>query len=93
MPIFFFIMEDHRLKGNRLIFAQADDLNQKNDIDSPFDDSTDSDFPTNPMELMNVIRNIEAMNDRTPPTDAIDEALKAFERESYSDSSLDEDIR
>ena len=45
------------------------------------------------MELMNVIRNIEAMNDRTPPTDAIDEALKAFEREGYEDASVDEDIR
>lgn len=34
---------------------------------------------TNPMDLMNRLRRANAMNDATPPGDAIDAALKAFE--------------
>jgi len=34
---------------------------------------------TNPMDLMNRLRRANAMNDATPPSDAIDEALKALE--------------
>jgi hypothetical protein len=34
---------------------------------------------TNPMELMNRLRRANAMNDATPPADAIDAALKALD--------------
>ena len=34
---------------------------------------------TNPMELMNRLRRANAMNDATPPADAVDAALKALE--------------
>jgi hypothetical protein len=34
---------------------------------------------TNPMDLMNRLRRANAMNDATPPADAIDAALKALE--------------
>ncbi len=34
---------------------------------------------TNPMELMNRLRRANAMNDATPPSDAIDAALKDLE--------------
>ena len=34
---------------------------------------------TNPMDLMNRLRRANAMNDATPPSDAIDAALKALE--------------
>jgi len=34
---------------------------------------------TNPMELMNRLRRANAMNDATPPADAIDAALRALE--------------
>ncbi len=34
---------------------------------------------TNPMELMNRLRAITAMDDATSPSDAIDEALRSFE--------------
>ena len=33
----------------------------------------------NPMDLMNRLRRANAMNDATPPSDAIDAALKALE--------------
>ena len=34
---------------------------------------------TNPIDLMNRLRRANAMNDATPPADAIDAALKALE--------------
>ena len=42
---------------------------------------------------MNVLRSLESMNDSTPPSDAIDDALKAFEREEQVDSPFSTDIR
>ena len=38
----------------------------------------------NPMDLMNRIRRSTAMDDATPPSDAIDEALKAFQNQPAS---------
>ncbi len=35
-------------------------------------------FPTNPFELMEMIRRQNSMNDATNPSDAIDDALKSF---------------
>ena len=40
------------------------------------DDS--SALPTNPFELVEMIRRQNSMNDATDPTDAIDDALKSF---------------
>ena len=40
------------------------------------DDS--SDLPTNPFELVEMIRRQNSMNDATDPSDAIDDALKSF---------------
>ena len=35
-------------------------------------------IPSNPFELVDMIRRINSMNDATNPTDAIDDALKSF---------------
>ena len=40
------------------------------------DDS--SAFPTNPLELVEMIRRQNSMNDATNPSDAIDDALRSF---------------
>ena len=40
------------------------------------DDS--SALPTNPFELMEIIRRQNSMNDATDPSDAIDDALRSF---------------
>ncbi len=37
-----------------------------------------SGLPTNPFELMEMIRRQNSMNDATAPSDAIDDALKSF---------------
>ena len=41
-------------------------------------DENSSAFPTNPFELVEMIRRQNSMNDATNPTDAIDDALKSF---------------
>ena len=35
-------------------------------------------FPTNPFEMVDMIRRYNSMNDATNPSDAIDDALKSF---------------
>ena len=35
-------------------------------------------FPTNPFEIVEMIRRQNSMNDATDPSDAIDDALKSF---------------
>ena len=39
-----------------------------------------SDLPTNPFELVEMIRRANSMNDATKPSDAIDDALKSFDK-------------
>ena len=36
---------------------------------------------TNPMDLLNRIRQSNALNDATPPSDAVDAALKAYQQQ------------
>ena len=50
---------------------------ESNDIGSVLD-------AANPMDLLNRIRRSTAMDDATPPSDAIDEALKAFQNQPES---------
>ena len=64
------------LKGDYLI---AQDLFGKLEIDnSTKTDQDSSDFPTNPFEIVEMIRRQNSMNDATNPSDAIDDALKSF---------------
>ena len=41
-------------------------------------DENSSVIPTNPFELVEIIRRQNSMNDATNPSDAIDDALKSF---------------
>ena len=64
------------LKGNLL---NAENLFEDFEIDSST--KTDEDgsvIPTNPFELVEMIRRQNSMNDATNPSDAIDDALKSF---------------
>ena len=40
----------------------------------------DSNLPTNPFEIVEMIRRANSMNDATKPSDAIDDALKSFNK-------------
>ena len=63
------------LKGN---YLNAQYLFVELDIDTSTKTEDDSLLPTNPFELVEMIRRQNSMNDATKPSDAIDDALKSF---------------
>ena len=64
------------LKGN---YLNAEYLVEELEIDSSTKTEDDSSIiPTNPFELVEMIRRQNSMNDATDPSDAIDDALKSF---------------
>tara|TARA_A100001234_G_scaffold217141_1_gene224114 strand:+ start:582 stop:857 length:276 start_codon:yes stop_codon:yes gene_type:complete len=60
-------------------FLKAEYLLEELEIDSStkIEEET-SVLPTNPFELVEMIRRINGLNDATNPSDAIDDALKSF---------------
>ena len=64
------------LKGNLL---NAEYLFEELEIDTSTKIEDDSSvLPTNPFEIVEMIRRHNRMNDATDPSDAIDDALKSF---------------
>ena len=67
-----------------LISFKGDNLNaeylfEELEIDTSTKTEDDSSvIPTNPFELVEMIRRQNSMNDATDPSDAIDDALKSF---------------
>jgi len=60
-------------------FLNAEYLFEELEIDSSTKTEDDSSaLPTNPFELVEMIRRQNSMNDATDPSDAIDDALKSF---------------
>ena len=43
-------------------------------------DKNSSSLPTNPFEIVEMIRRANSLNDATKPSDAIDDALKSFNK-------------
>ena len=60
-------------------FLNAEYLFQELEIDTSTkkDDNTSA-IPTNPFEIVEMIRRSNSLNDATKPSDAIDDALKSF---------------
>ena len=64
------------IKGD---FLNAEYLFEELEIDTSTKTEDDSSvLPTNPLELVEMIRRQNSMNDATDPSDAIDDALKSF---------------
>ena len=60
-------------------YLYAEDLFGKLEIDSSTKTDPDSSaLPTNPFEIVEMIRRQNSMNNATNPSDAIDDALKSF---------------
>jgi len=73
--------------GVERAFAQVDSFYQNQDEKEIFGNGTDAGAgpildATNPMDLINRLRKSESMTDATPPSDAIDAALKNFQQET-----------
>ena len=72
--IFFLLLIS--LKGD---YLNAEYLFEELEIDTSTKTENDSSaLPTNPFELVEMIRRQNSMNDATDPSDAIDDALKSF---------------
>ena len=60
-------------------YLNAENLFEKSEIDVSTKREDDSSIlPTNPFELVEMIRRQNSMNNATNPSDAIDDALKSF---------------
>ena len=60
-------------------YLNAEYLSEELKIDTSTKTEDDSSaLPTNPFELVEMIRRQNSMNDATDPSDAIDDALKSF---------------
>ena len=60
-------------------YVNAEYLFEELEIDTSTKTEDDSSvLPTNPFELVEMIRRQNSMNDATDPSDAIDDALKSF---------------
>ena len=60
-------------------FLNAEYLFEELEIDtSTKKDDSDSVIPTNPFEIVEMIRRQNSLNDATKPSDAIDDALESF---------------
>ena len=61
-------------------FLKAEYLFEELQIDSSTKTDEDSSaIPTNPFEIVEMIRRMNSLNDATKPSDAIDDALKSFD--------------
>jgi len=59
-------------------YLNAEYLFEELEIDTSTKTEDDSSLPTNPFELVEMIRRQNSLNDATDPSDAIDDALKSF---------------
>ena len=76
IPSLIFLISLISLRGN---FLNAEYLLEESEIDmSTKTDDNNSGIPTNPFELVEMIRRQNSMNNATNPSDAIDDALKSF---------------
>ena len=76
IPLFIFLMSLFSLKGE---FLNAEYLFEDLQIDSSTKSEEDkSAIPTNPFEIVEMIRRNNSLNNATNPSDAIDDALKSF---------------
>ena len=76
MYLVLFLISLISLKGDSL---NAEYITKEFQIDSSTKTEEDrSVIPTNPFEIVEMIRRHNSMNDATNPSDAIDDALKSF---------------
>ena len=76
LSLLIFLISLISLKGD---FLNADYLFEELEIDtSTKQDDSGSAIPTNPFEIVEMIRRQNSLNDATKPSDAIDDALESF---------------
>ena len=69
-----------------LINAEDSSLNEVEINSSTKSDTNSSTLPNNPFELVEMLRRANSMNDATKPSDAIDDALRLFDKTEKKES-------
>ena len=69
-----------------LLSAEESYLNEIEIDSSTKIDTNSSALPTNPFEIVEMLRRANSMNDATNPSDAIDDALKSFNKVEVKES-------
>ena len=66
---------------NDLVFSSEDNYFEEIELNNNSQDGFEinSTIPTNPFEIVDMIRKANSMNDATSPSDAIDEAIRTFD--------------
>ena len=66
---------------NNSVFSSQENYFEEIELNNNTQDGFDSNksIPTNPFEIVDMIRRANSMNDATSPSDAIDEAIKTFD--------------
>ena len=78
ITLIFFLISIISFKGNLL---NAEYLFEELQIESSTkSDDDESALPTNPFEVVEMIRRYNSLNDATNPSDALDDALEAFNK-------------
>jgi len=77
------IIESYEALNDFYFKSVEEDISPTNQIQIEIDNSTKTNknssvFPTNPFEIVEMIRRYNSMNDATNPSDAIDDALNSF---------------
>ena len=66
---------------NDLVLSSQENYFEEIDLNNPTKDEYESNnsIPTNPFEIVDMLRKVNSMNDATIPSDAIDDAIKSFD--------------
>ena len=66
---------------NDLVFSSQENYLEEIELNNNIQDGFEinSSIPTNPFEIVDMLRKANSMNDATSPSDAIDEAIKTFD--------------
>ena len=66
---------------NDLVFSSQENYLEEIELNNNTQDGFEinSSIPTNPFEIVDMLRKANSMNDATSPSDAIDEAIKTFD--------------
>ncbi len=83
----FFILFISLINIKSTLLSAEDSYLKEFEIDSSTKlDKNSSAIPTNPFEIVEMIRRANSMNDATKPSDAIDDALRLFNKTEEKES-------
>ena len=72
LPTLFFSFANLQINSEENYFSKGLEIDHSNNMEK-------EDLPTNPFEIVEMIRRANSMNDATKPSDAIDDAIKSFD--------------